>query len=126
MSDILTRPKTGDTEAVRLYGWSADFAESKDTILARLFGEMVRRATPVVQEFQSDLYHDVDWLRRNVTGACEFDFLVRHSGTNIGESARIGVQIGAGRGFVLYHVALTEERGMWTATFTVLDADVNC
>lgn len=117
-----TRPKIGDTDTVRLYGWCEDWTEAAGTVRARLFGEMLTRALPVVQQFHSDLFHDAHWLDTNLVGPCEFDYLVRVSGTNIGESARIGVQIGAGRGFVLYRVALTVERGMWSATFTVLDA----
>lgn len=117
-----TRPKVGDTQTVALYGWVEDFTDGADTIRARLFGEMVARTTMVVQQFHSDLFHDAHWLTQHVHGACEFDWLVRHSGTNIGEAARTGVAIGAGRGFVLYRVAITVERGMWSATFTVADA----
>jgi hypothetical protein len=122
-----TTTTIGTSETVRLYGWDT-WEAGKETILARLFGEMVARTTGVVQQFHSDLYHDAAWLQRNLDGEGGFDYLVRHSGTNIGESARIGVQIGAGRGFVLYRVELTCDRphhggGMWSATFTVLDAD---
>jgi len=115
---ITTFPEVGTVEVVNLYGWEEDFARSAHTIRARLFGEMVRRAQPIVHEYQSDLYHDVHWLETNVDGPCEFDYLVRYYGTNIAESARIGVAIGAGP-HVLYKIALTVHRGQWTATFTV-------
>lgn len=108
---------------VELTGFGA--FEDLPSILPLLFGAMVRRTIPVVKEYHSDLFHDVGWLKENVTGEAEFDFLVRPSGTNIGlthgsrskNSAIIGVQIGAGEGAVFYRVRVFEVSGMWFAEF---------
>lgn len=113
-----------ETVTERLTGWGT-FEEL--AVLPLLFGQMVKRAIPVVREYHSDLYHDAHWLAQHVTGETEFDFLVRTSGTNLGESATIGVQIGAPGG-VFYHVRLyvkhdrfltaDKASGMWMADFT--------
>lgn len=125
MTDMIT------AETVRLYGYvkPEDFAENSRPIRALLFGQLVERALPVVQEYISDLYHDVHWIDEHVNGEMTFEFLARHSGTNMGlpedpaNSARIGVQIGAGDAARFYRVRLFEERGMWRATFTQIPLD---
>lgn len=108
------------TETIRLVGWGT-FAELKDSIRPRLFGEMVKRAIPVVKEYHSDLFHDVHWLEENVTGETTFDFLVRTSGTNLGESARIMQEIGAPGG-VMYRVTLRCVGREWMVDFTEVTA----
>jgi len=116
-------------EKVRLVGWGT-FEDLQLSIRARLFGELVKRATPVVKEYESDLFHDANWLTQHVNGPCTFDWLVRDSGTNISltdapsgaNAAVIGVQIGAPGG-VFYRVELVEERGQWSAIFTWIPLD---
>lgn len=108
----------------RLTGWDPDFDTIGTSVLALLFGHMVRRAIPVMQEFHSDLFHDAEWLRANVTGPTTFDWLVRPSGTNLAESATIGVKIGPGEGAKFYRITLTETHGQWDATFEDVPLDV--
>jgi hypothetical protein len=120
----MTTTTSTETVTERLTGWGT-FEQLH--VLPLLFGQMVKRAIPVVQEYHSDLYHDAFWLEQNVTGETEFDFLVRTSGTNIGNSARIGVEIGAPGG-VFYRVKVyilrdrwglpEEPSGMWMVDFT--------
>lgn len=107
-------------ESVRLtMGWSFTDETSGTPILSHLFAEMVKRAIPVVQAYHGDLFHDAEWLRANVKGECEFWFMVRECGTNIGESAITMEHISSSEPRVLYHVALTRGRlEVWTATFT--------
>lgn len=118
MSDTTTTR----TEKVRLTGWGT-FDELGRSIKALLFGEMVKRATPVVEQYHSDLFHDALWINETVTGPTTIDFLVRTSGTNTGlagvvpNSAVIGVEIGAPGG-VFYEIELVTENGMWSAIFT--------
>lgn len=118
------------TEKVRLYGWIDDFAEGARPIRAILFGEMVRRATPIMEHFQSDLFHDAIWINENVNGVTAFDWLIRPSGTNLSANpdptlndARIGVKIGAGEGAAFYRIELISEDGYWSALFTNVPLD---
>lgn len=106
----------GQTVAHDLGGWG-DFNTLRESLLPRIFGHMVQLATPVVKEFHGDLFHDAEWLRKNIDGPCSFEFLVRTSGTNVGESARIMVNIGA-PGAILYRltVAMEERRQSWSLT----------
>ena len=118
--------KLRDTQ-VRLIGWGT-FEELHLSIRALLFGEMVRRATPVITEYHSDLFHDAHWITNHVNGPVTFDWLVRTSGTNISltgaetNAAVIGVQIGAPGG-VFYRIQIIENRGLWSADFTQIPLD---
>jgi hypothetical protein len=121
---MTTRTLTG-AETVRLYGW-AEWPDAQRPVRAALFGEMVKRAAPVVVEYHCDLYHDAQWLNDNVNGPTEFLWMPRHSGTQIGPSAESWERLSHREPRVLYHVALTETRGQWSVTFTELvrvDAD---
>ncbi len=89
----------------RLVGWGT-FEDLRESILARLFGHMVVLAQPVVEEYHSDLFHDASWLRANVTGETEFEFVVRTSGTNLGVSAKYAA---TSPGAVLYTMTLRAE-----------------
>lgn len=104
-------------ETVRLTGWTT-FEDNATSIRALLFGAMVDRAFPVVQQYRSDLFHDARWIAENVTGPTTFDYVVRESGTNLGDSAKIAVKIGAGESAKFYRVELVENRGLWSAVFT--------
>jgi len=100
-----------------LGGWGS-FLVLRESLLARIFGHMVQLATPVVNEYHGDLFHDAEWLRKNVDGPCSFDFLVRYSGTNLNESARHMSAAGAPGG-VLYNLTVSmEDRGRWSLTVT--------
>lgn len=114
-----TTTTDGNSFTVRLVGWT----DMNHGVRALLFGHMVKLAMPVVREYLSDLYHDAQWLEENVQGPREFDFLVRPSGTNIAESARTGVSIGAGETARFYRVRVFEQNGRqhdgeWFASFT--------
>lgn len=107
-------------ETVRLYGWVEEWKEAESPVRALLFGELARRAVPVVRTYLSDLYHDTEWIRENVTGPTEFLYMVRYNGTHIGSIAEAAERQASTEPRVLYHVALTVERGMWRVTFTEL------
>lgn len=107
------------SETVRLYGRST-WQDGQRTIRALLFGEMVKRAIPVVQHYYSDLFHDAEWLQENVTGERTFLWMVRFSGTNIDESAQAQERISGRDPRVLYHVSLVDDNGTWSVTFTTL------
>lgn len=81
-----------DTE-IPLVGWG-DYESLRDQIIARTFGHMIRLATPVVKEYHSDLYHDAANLpgiiesgMNQMETSTSFFFVVRHSGTWLGEMA---------------------------------------
>lgn len=110
----------------RLYGWEPDWAFAQSPVKALLFGHMVRLATPVMHQYQSDLYHDATWLEHKLRPTHTFEWLVRPSGTNLSDdtdvarnSARIGVRIGAGDTAKFYRVELTaSETGEYAVRFT--------
>jgi len=79
-----------NTTKHRLVGWGT-FEDLSTAILARTFGVMVELSLPVVKEYHSDLFHDSTWLRENVKGEMTFDFVVRTSGTHVGDSAKYGI-----------------------------------
>jgi hypothetical protein len=108
------------SERVRLYGWVENWTEAKRPVRALLFGELVQRTVPVTRQYHCDLYHDVAWINENVNGPTEFFFMARYHGTNIGQSAVIQEEISSIEPRVLYHVALTVDRGEWSVTFTEL------
>lgn len=102
------------------YGWSFTDETKGTSILSHLFGEMVKRAVPVVNFYHGDLFHDAEWLREHVTGECSFWWMVRHSGTNLGESALVQEHISSSEPRILYYVELKDGNGRdkWEATFT--------
>lgn len=110
-------------KTVRLVGFSDNFPDVAESARAVLFGAMIKRAAPVMKEYHSDLYHDANWLRENLNGPMTFDWLVRYSGTNLQEGARISVKIGAGEGATFYRVRVFHEKGVWFAEFTNVPLD---
>ena len=89
-------------------------------MLAKLFGELLQRAAPVVQHYHSDLFHDAEWLRANVNGPTHFHWMARLNGTQIADAAPRWEQITVAEPRELYHVALNQDGGLWTVTFTLL------
>lgn len=67
--------------------FTGDFTEIS-TGRAKVFGELVKLATPHVTAYHSDLYHDAVWLHENMCGD-RFGFFWSYnaSGTTIGLSA---------------------------------------
>lgn len=51
----------------------------------RIFGEMIKLATPMIEHYHGDLYHDVHWLDEYLTDLeTEFYFGFDNCGTAIG------------------------------------------
>lgn len=104
---------------VPLYSCDEKFATVARPVRALLFGEMVRRAAPIMEHYQSDLFHDAMWINENVHGECAFDWSIRPTGTCLSDSpdpATNDVAIAAAA--VRYRVELVIERSTWTAIFT--------
>lgn len=76
-----------NTVTHRLVGWGS-FEDLASSIKPRVFGHMVQLAIPVVKEYHSDLFHDATWLNENLTADLTFDYVVRTSGTNLGETTQ--------------------------------------
>lgn len=113
MSDIVNGTN------IRLVGWGK-WSDLRLAVLHRLFGEMVKRAMPVVKEYHGDLFIDAEWLAENVTGETTFQYLVRHSGTTVGPNAPYMASIHE-YDFVLYGVTLFhDERDEWFCRFDVI------
>lgn len=58
-----------------------------DSIRARISGELVQMAIPVLKSYFSDFYRDVQWLMKYVTEPIDtvFFFGVSDTGTSIGD-----------------------------------------
>jgi hypothetical protein len=76
------------TDRVRLFGWSQ---EVETPVVSGTFGELVRRAQPIVVEHTGDLFYDARWLDRHLvgdafaaTGRFEFWWGCNRWGTAIG------------------------------------------
>lgn len=110
---MLPTVASGDGERIRLFGWS-DKIETP--VLSLMFGEMVKRSMGVVEQYQSDLYHDAQWLERNVIGPCVFFWGPRTWGTVIGMDRAL-VFHNSPQGLIPYRVTLECERGCWYVTF---------
>lgn len=131
MEDTTTYPEHPRVEAVlqaplvhsetyRLYG----FSDTIDTpVLAALFGEMVTRANPVVKAYHGDLFHDARWLDENVTGPCEFLYMVREYGTVIGPLVKTHMAVNAkpSSPAFAYRVTLFRVGGEWSVRFDTLN-----
>lgn len=118
-----------ETETVRLIGYG-DFADLRHQIASRLFGEMLQRATPVVKEYHSDLFHDAEWLRERIIGrVCseQFAYVVRPSGTHLGIQAEYALRPSLWqRGSRAYIVTLTEDESesqTWYVRFDLIKQD---
>jgi hypothetical protein len=114
-----------DTE-IPLVGWGS-YTYLKNQILSRTFGHMVRLATPVVKEYHSDLFIDAMNLEANldlglnaVETATSLYFVVRHSGTWLGEQAIHAATSNHGDSTLrLYHLSLgCDDRQAWSITIT--------
>jgi len=73
---------------VRIVGWGT-FADLSSAIRAGVFGQMVKRANGTVIHYQSDLYHDAQWIEKHVSGATTFFFKLREWGTHIGSDGAV-------------------------------------
>lgn len=58
-----------------------------DSVRALLFGQLLKLAQPFIEGYQSDLYHDVHWIDRQVKGPMVFWYSVDTTGTAIGTEA---------------------------------------
>lgn len=119
-------PAIVDNKPIRLQGY-ADAVN--DSCRALLFGELVKRTIGVTQHYISDLYRDGQAIDQYITGGNPpaFYWGPREWGTDF---ARVDDPILAplilkGDSIErppvhqqLYHVAMTNDRGMWYVTFT--------
>lgn len=110
------------------------FAELGTSVKAILFGEMVKRAEGVIEQYHGDLWHDALKVDA-ITGPCRFWWGPRESGTHMGEGPtwKGSATLDHARGddtCHLYWIELTcEDRdrhrdtdelsGAWYATFTM-------
>lgn len=65
-------------------------AKGVQDVRPKVFGELVKLATPHLKGFHSDLYHDAIWLQERMTGdAFTFYYTFNNSGTDIADSAEV-------------------------------------
>lgn len=114
----------------RLVGWGS-YDTLRDSIHMRVFGWMVRAATPVVEEYHGDLLIDADTMRQFLdenfteghTNKVTWMYCVRHSGTNFGSrSARLTFEsLAYDTALYLFEVQV-DGRGEWHLSIDLLDA----
>lgn len=64
----------------------ADKWESAEfSVKAFVFGELFKLAQGKMKRYESDLFHDANWINKYLTGPCQFDWVLRESGTHIGQ-----------------------------------------
>lgn len=63
----------------------SNWSDCESTICSTVFGRMLDIAQDTLKAYRSDLFHDAIWLQANLTGPMSFDWIVRDSGTHIGE-----------------------------------------
>lgn len=93
--------------------WGADWEGSESSVRALVFGKMVGLGQNRIERYQSDLFHDAIWLRENLTGPMQFDWIARASGTFIGEVCS-HVKTEDYENSVYYRFEIVEEDRKWT------------
>lgn len=103
----------------RLVGWG-DYDTMRESILPRVFGFLVRAATPVVKEFHGDLFHDAEWLRTFLDAALanstyvQWNVCVRHSGTNVnGNAVMVFESFAYDAALYNFHLYMDDRREWW-------------
>ncbi len=119
-TSTVTTMYVNSSTTVRLFGWDEHWPSAKVTVVPLLFGEMAKRASAVVANYYGDLYHDAQWLDAHVDGPTGFYWMPRYNGTQIGESVQAWERMSSGEPRELYFVELTQDRGNWYVTFTLL------
>lgn len=65
--------------------WGGTWADAQSSIRSYVFGKMIDLSKDRIKHYQSDLYHDAMWLNEYLIGPMQIDWVVRESGTFIGE-----------------------------------------
>ncbi len=68
--------------------YGGEWEDIQTTVRANVFAILMDLSNDRVKYYKSDLYHDAIWLSENITGCMQFDWVVRESGTFIGEVTR--------------------------------------
>jgi hypothetical protein len=94
---------------------------TRTSIRAKVFGHLVKLASPTLEIHQGDLYHDAHWLDEHVTGTVTmgFYFAFNESGTDITES--VGDVY---RTENVYHVRLIIDESEWSVAARISIVDV--
>jgi hypothetical protein len=116
----------GPSEGIEIEDLGGFYDEFQASLLAPLFGAMVRRARLVTEHYHGDLFHDATWLREHVKGETSFYWAPRTFGANIGTDPKFVGYGYDGRDDEMhfYRVDIGQRlrsgkpSGMWQATFT--------
>lgn len=126
MTTTITRPRRTRPDSILLV--TGD--DCSLTVRSHLFGEMLTRATPIVEHYVSDLYHDALFIDQHVTKAVCLDFLVREHGTHISlattpldhNTARLAAS-SAGPAASFWRITVRQDRRGWWADFVKVPLD---
>ena len=103
-------------ETVELVGWGS-FDDLADRIRADVFGVLVQKAMPIIENYHSDLYRDAQWLQQNLAkdGLMQFTYGVRKNGTHLNGGHHDASAIwGRGEIKAQWHMVLSQDRGYWS------------
>lgn len=95
---------------VELAKWFPE-PEMPETARARLFGELVKRVAPIVENYVSDLFHDANYLTNHIKHSGDwFYYAIDEWGTHIGTSRHIFDH----RKTAQYNVTIQQDKGIWS------------
>lgn len=83
-----------------------------------IFGQLAKRAAPVIDRYHSDLYHDALWIEAEIHGPDVFFWGVDECGTAMGRGSdrNPGFVLAARR--TVYRVEVAhDDRDRWTMSF---------
>lgn len=104
----------------------SSFEEMESSIKAKVFGILVELSEGRIKDYRSDLWHDALWLNEAITGPMSFDWIVRDSGTFIGESAE-QVDMSMWAGAIKYRFELVHNDSKWSVRiWEAVEDEVKC
>lgn len=105
-----------------LTGWEKTGNIKQLGVRQRVFGELVQLATAHLERYHSDLYHDAQWLDRNLNGPMEFYYGADDSGTAIYEATEDGLRFVQLCRKNRWKITLTHEDHAWYLSVEELES----
>lgn len=92
-----------------------EFDHCSSTLKAMIFGMLVDLSERRLHMYKSDLFHDALWLETKLNGPMEFYWIVRDSGTHMGDEEFVGQVVKAfgSQDHWLYKLKLDNDNGVW-------------
>lgn len=92
--------------------YASRWEEAESLVKSTTFGVLVELSEGVIKNYRSDLFHDAKWIEENVTGPRQFDWVVRTSGTFLGDVIK-HLKMEDWDGSVKYRMEIRNNDGHW-------------